>query len=319
MAFAYHNLWAAYFPAFNIALIVGYPIQGNLARGMRGVASEEMTQAKVIMQSVEERIGSEARNALQSYKSALAKLNAARESRRAAEAVYASELRKFHQGASTTFLVLQRQVTARPGTRIRAAGADLAQSIDRRAAARGWQHPDRQRSRSAYAWLQDADALTDGRFAISHASGNRRGHRGRTRGAAGCAHVGAARRAAGSRGSADRDPLRPPASAADGRAGLSRAGGRAERSGDRRRHAEPLRRTLAGKCRRNGTAAESKLGALRVERPNRPLSRRPGQVKLRPSLAGGTVVELLRTAAGESVLRRAGRARKVSYHAGARL
>jgi outer membrane protein TolC len=92
-------------------LIVGYPIQGNLARGMRGVGSEEMTQAKVIMQSVEERIGSEARNALQSYKSALAKLDAARDSRLAAEAVYASELRKFHQGASTTFLVLQRQVT----------------------------------------------------------------------------------------------------------------------------------------------------------------------------------------------------------------
>ncbi|MGB9650411.1 MAG: TolC family protein, partial [Candidatus Cybelea sp.] len=111
MAFAYHNLWAGYFPAFNIALIVGYPIQGNLARGMRGVGSEEMTQAKVIMQSVEERIGSEARNALQSYKSALAKLDAARDSRLAAEAVYASELRKFHQGASTTFLVLQRQVT----------------------------------------------------------------------------------------------------------------------------------------------------------------------------------------------------------------
>jgi outer membrane protein len=111
MAFAYHNLWAGYFPAFNIALIVGYPIQGNLARGMRGVGSEEMTQAKLIMQSVEERIGSEARNALQSYKSALAKLDAARDSRLAAEAVYASELRKFHQGASTTFLVLQRQVT----------------------------------------------------------------------------------------------------------------------------------------------------------------------------------------------------------------
>ncbi|MGB8909872.1 MAG: TolC family protein [Candidatus Cybelea sp.] len=110
MAFAYHNMWAGYFPAFNIALIVGYPIQGNLARGMRGVASEEMTQAKLIMQSVEERIGSEARNALQSYKSALARLNAAGESRRAAEAVYASELRKFHRGDSTTFLVLQRQV-----------------------------------------------------------------------------------------------------------------------------------------------------------------------------------------------------------------
>jgi HAE1 family hydrophobic/amphiphilic exporter-1 len=103
-------MWAGYFPAFNVALIVGYPIQGNLARGMRGVASEEETQATLLMQGVVERIGAEARNALQAYKSALAKLNAARKSREAAEAVYASEVRKFHQGESTTFLVLQRQV-----------------------------------------------------------------------------------------------------------------------------------------------------------------------------------------------------------------
>jgi HAE1 family hydrophobic/amphiphilic exporter-1 len=110
MAFAYHNLWAAYFPTFNTALVVSYPIQGHLARGMRGVASEEEMQAKLLMRRVEERIGAEARDALQSYQSALAKLNAARNSRAAAEAVYASEVRRFHQGESTTFLVLQRQV-----------------------------------------------------------------------------------------------------------------------------------------------------------------------------------------------------------------
>ncbi|HXO17780.1 MAG TPA: TolC family protein, partial [Candidatus Dormibacteraeota bacterium] len=110
MAFAYHNMWAAYFPTFNIALVVGYPIQGNLARGMRGVASEEETQAKLLLQGVEERIGAEARNALQGYQSSLSRLDAARRSREAAESVYASELRKFHSGASTTFLVLQRQV-----------------------------------------------------------------------------------------------------------------------------------------------------------------------------------------------------------------
>jgi HAE1 family hydrophobic/amphiphilic exporter-1 len=110
MPWAYHNMWAGYFPAFNIALIVGYPIQGHLARGLRGLASEETTQAKVLMQGVDERIGAEARNALQSYQSALSKLNAARQARESAEAVYASELRKFHSGASTTFLVLQRQL-----------------------------------------------------------------------------------------------------------------------------------------------------------------------------------------------------------------
>lgn len=110
MAWAYHSMWAGFFPAFNVALVVTYPIQGNLARGMRGVAKEESAQAKLAMQDVEQRIGAEARNALQSYESAAAKLRAARKQREAAEAVDASEVRQFHKGASTTFLVLQRQV-----------------------------------------------------------------------------------------------------------------------------------------------------------------------------------------------------------------
>jgi HAE1 family hydrophobic/amphiphilic exporter-1 len=110
MPWAYHNMWAGYFPTFNVAFIVGYPLQGHVARGLRGLASEETTQARLLMQGVQERIGVEARDALQSYESALSKLDAARESRQAAETVYASEVRKFHNGESTTFLVLQRQV-----------------------------------------------------------------------------------------------------------------------------------------------------------------------------------------------------------------
>lgn len=110
MAWAYHNMWAGYFPTFNIALIVGYPIQGHVAKGLRGLAGEETTQAGLLMQGVYERIGAEARNALQSYQSALSKLDASRTSRESAESVYASEVRKFRKGASTTFLVLQRQL-----------------------------------------------------------------------------------------------------------------------------------------------------------------------------------------------------------------
>ncbi len=110
MAFAYHNMWAGYFPTFNVALVVGYPLQANLARGMRGVSVEERRQATILMQGVAVRIGAEARIALQAYQSALARLDSARRSRQSAEAVYASEVRKFRQGASTTFLVLQRQV-----------------------------------------------------------------------------------------------------------------------------------------------------------------------------------------------------------------
>ncbi|HYL26755.1 MAG TPA: TolC family protein [Candidatus Nitrosotalea sp.] len=110
MAFAYHGMWAGYFPTFNVAVIVGYPLQGHLARGLRGAASEETAQAKLLMQGVQERIGAEARNALQSYQSALSKLDASKRARESAESVYASELRKFHSGESTTYLVLQRQL-----------------------------------------------------------------------------------------------------------------------------------------------------------------------------------------------------------------
>jgi len=110
MAWAYHNMWAGYFPTFNIALLVGYALQGHVAQGLRGLSGEEMTQAKILMQGVQERIGAEARNALQTYQSAVSKLAAARVARKSAEAVYASEVRKFHHGQSTTFLVLQRQV-----------------------------------------------------------------------------------------------------------------------------------------------------------------------------------------------------------------
>lgn len=110
MAFAYHNMWAGYFPTFNVALVIGYPLQNSLARGMRGVSAEEERQAEILMRGVAVRIGAEARIALQAYQSALARLASARRARETAEAVYASEVRKFREGTSTTFLVLQRQV-----------------------------------------------------------------------------------------------------------------------------------------------------------------------------------------------------------------
>jgi outer membrane protein TolC len=130
MAFAYHNMWAGYFPTFNIALVVNYPIQNHYARGLQGAAAEETHQAAILLQGVEERVGVEARLALQRYQSSLSRLSAARSSRDAAESVYASEVRKFHAGASTTFLVLQRQVQLEQarGLELRAQ-TDLNQSV----------------------------------------------------------------------------------------------------------------------------------------------------------------------------------------------
>jgi HAE1 family hydrophobic/amphiphilic exporter-1 len=109
MAYAYHNLWANIFPTLNLNFTVSFPLQNDLANGLKGQAAEEEYQAQVQTEGVQERISFEARNALQTYESALSRLNAARQGREAAEQVYASEQRRFKNGASTTFLVLQRQ------------------------------------------------------------------------------------------------------------------------------------------------------------------------------------------------------------------
>jgi outer membrane protein TolC len=110
MAYAYHNLWNFSYPTFNIGIIVSQPIGNDYAKGLKGVATQEQRQAAILTEGVAERISFEARNALQAYQSSLSRLYSAREARDASEQVYASELRKFHNGASTTFLVLQRQV-----------------------------------------------------------------------------------------------------------------------------------------------------------------------------------------------------------------
>ncbi len=111
MPWAYHNLWAFTFPTYNFAILLTQPLQGNLVRGLKGQAGEQEHQALLLMQGVAERISFDARNALQSYESALSRLSAASQARQSADSVYESEVRKFHNGASTTFLVLQRQVT----------------------------------------------------------------------------------------------------------------------------------------------------------------------------------------------------------------
>jgi outer membrane protein TolC len=110
MTQAFHNMWTGAYPSFNIALVVNIPLENDTARGLKQIANQEEEQAELQMQGLDQRIEAEARDALQTYQSALSRLSAASQARSAADSVYASELRKFHNGASTTFLVLQRQV-----------------------------------------------------------------------------------------------------------------------------------------------------------------------------------------------------------------
>ncbi len=104
------NLLNGRYPYFSAALVFSTPLGNRTARAQLAQAQEQQRNAQIQLDAVEQRIGFEARNALQAYEAALAQLAAARAARQASEVVYASELRKFRNGTSTTFLVLQRQV-----------------------------------------------------------------------------------------------------------------------------------------------------------------------------------------------------------------
>jgi outer membrane protein TolC len=125
MTQAFHNMWTGAYPEFNIAFVVNFPLENNTARGLKQIAGQEQDQADLERQGLDQRIESEARNVLQSYQSALSRLSSTSRARAAAEAVYASEVRKFHRGDSTTFLVLQRQVEL-----AQARGAELEAQTD---------------------------------------------------------------------------------------------------------------------------------------------------------------------------------------------
>jgi outer membrane protein TolC len=125
MTQAFHNMWTGAYPEFNIAFVVNIPLENNIARGLKQIAGQEQDQAELQRQGLDQRIESEARNVLQTYQAALSRLSSAGQARGAAESVYASEVRKFHNGESTTFLVLQRQVEL-----AQARGAELEAQTD---------------------------------------------------------------------------------------------------------------------------------------------------------------------------------------------
>jgi outer membrane protein TolC len=125
MTQAFHNMWTGAYPEFNIAFVVNIPLENNTARGLKQIAGQEQDQAQLQRQGLDQRIESEARNVLQTYESALSRLSSAGQARAAAESVYTSEVRKFHNGESTTFLVLQRQVEL-----AQARGAELEAQTD---------------------------------------------------------------------------------------------------------------------------------------------------------------------------------------------
>ena len=103
-----NNLFNNKFPTYAAEVTIGFPLRNRSARGNYDAALEQDRSLAVQQIALIQRLKSESANAVQSLRFARSRLVAARSAREAAEQVYASEVRKFRAGTSTTFLVLQR-------------------------------------------------------------------------------------------------------------------------------------------------------------------------------------------------------------------
>lgn len=107
---AYTNMFDNRFPQISLQAVVALPLRDRTAEANAAAAAEAVHSVELQQVGLIQRLQAEARNAVQGYRSARSRLAAATAGRVAAEAVFASEQRKFTAGQSTTFLVLQREV-----------------------------------------------------------------------------------------------------------------------------------------------------------------------------------------------------------------
>jgi len=108
---SYGSAFGGKYPEYTLSATIAFPIRNRTAEANYAVELERRQQLQTQEVGLIQRLQVEARNAVQAYRSARSRLVAATAARQAAEIVAASELRKFKAGASTTFLVLQRQIT----------------------------------------------------------------------------------------------------------------------------------------------------------------------------------------------------------------
>jgi HAE1 family hydrophobic/amphiphilic exporter-1 len=105
-----NNLFNNDFPTYSAQLTIGLPLQNRAARGNYNAAVEQTRSLEAQQIGLIQRLKMESANAVQMLRSAQSRLIAAQTARQSAEEVYASELRKYRAGTSTTFLVLQRVI-----------------------------------------------------------------------------------------------------------------------------------------------------------------------------------------------------------------
>jgi HAE1 family hydrophobic/amphiphilic exporter-1 len=124
------NLGSNQFNNFRVGVAISLPLHNRTAEGQLGHSLVEGKRIATQREQLEQLILVEVRNALQSLKTAEARLRSAAIARSTADQQYESEKRKLDVGQSTVFLVLERQTalsTAR-GNELRAQ-TDLNKAI----------------------------------------------------------------------------------------------------------------------------------------------------------------------------------------------
>jgi outer membrane protein TolC len=105
------NLIQQDYPTYNIGVRINLPLGNRTAKANLGRTLAEGTQIENSRAQTEQTIEADVRNALQTLRSAEARLQAAAATRASAEQLFESEQRQFRAGTSTVFLVFQRQTT----------------------------------------------------------------------------------------------------------------------------------------------------------------------------------------------------------------
>lgn len=103
------NLLAQDYPTYRIGVTISLPFGNRAAKANLGRTLAEGSQIENQTAQQEQLIEADVRNALQSLRSAEARLQAAAATRISAEQLYESEQRQFKAGTTTVFLVFQRQ------------------------------------------------------------------------------------------------------------------------------------------------------------------------------------------------------------------
>jgi HAE1 family hydrophobic/amphiphilic exporter-1 len=124
------NLLANRFNNFRVGVQISLPLRNRTAEAELGRSLVESQKITSQREQLEQSIQVDVRNALQTMRSAEARLRAAAANRESSEQQYSSEKRKLDAGQSTVFLVLERQtaLTTARGNELKAQ-TDLNKSI----------------------------------------------------------------------------------------------------------------------------------------------------------------------------------------------